>query len=423
MNVVGLVTEHNPFHNGHLYHVQEARKACDADLVISVMSGHFLQRGEPALFNKWARAKMAVLAGVDMVIELPTAFSVRSASAFARGSVEILNATGIVSHICFGSEAGSLDELWPAARLLANEPPIFKQKLAHFLDQGVSFPKARALAIAKYLAADDHVGASDNLYSSPNNILGIEYMKAIESTGSHIRPVTIKRIAAGYHDREIEDYSGLEDYLSIASATSIRQELSSTNELNRKVSTVVPKTTLETMEQEIASGHGPVFMANYAATLFYLLRTRPKDWLAEIYEVTEGLENRIHLMAQSAESVEGLLKELKTKRYTWTRLQRILSYIMLEYTKSLAHTFDETGPLYLRILGLSDKGRQILKTMKKQGNLPVITRTSPFLHSTDSLAAMLKFDVKATDIYTLLAPSPMRLRAGLDCKIMPYVGK
>ena len=423
MNVVGLVTEHNPFHNGHLYHVQEARKACDADLVISVMSGHFLQRGEPALFNKWARAKMAVLAGVDMVIELPTAFSVRSASAFARGAVEILNATGIVSHICFGSEAGCLDELWPAARLLADEPPVFKQKLASFLDQGVSFPKARAMAIADYLAADDRDGASANLYSSPNNILGIEYMKAIESTGSHIKPVTIKRIAAGYHDSEIEDYSGLEDYLAIASATSIRQELSFTNELNRKVSTVVPKTTLETMEQEIASGHGPVFLANYATTLFYLLRTRPKEWLAEIYEVTEGLENRLHSMAQSAESVEGLLKNLKTKRYTWTRLQRILSYIMLEYTKSLAHTFDQTGPLYLRILGLSDKGRRILKTVKKQGNLPVITRTAPFLHNTDSLAVMLKFDVKATDIYALLAPSPLRQQAGLDCKIMPYIKK
>jgi predicted nucleotidyltransferase len=423
MNVVGLVTEHNPFHNGHLYHVREARKACDADLVISVMSGHFLQRGEPALFNKWARAKMAVMAGVDMVIELPAAFSVRSASAFARGSVEILNATGIVSHICFGSEAGGLDELWPAARLLANEPPVFKQKLAHFLDQGVSFPKARALALSDYLSSGDQNTPSADIYSSPNNILGIEYLKAIESTGSHIQPVTIKRVAAGYHDREIEDYSGLEDYLAIASATSIRQELSLAGELNRKVSAVVPMTTLETMEQEIASGQGPVFIANYSEVLFYLLRTQPKEWLAEIYEVTEGLENRIYATSQSAGSVEDLLKKLKTKRYTWTRLQRILSYIILGYTKSLAHTFDQTGPRYLRILGLSDKGRRILKTVKKQGHLPVITRTAPFLNNIDDLALMLKFDVKATDIYTLLTPSPLHLHAGLDYKIMPYIGQ
>lgn len=422
MNVVGLVTEYNPFHNGHLYHVQEARKACDADVVISVMSGHFLQRGEPALFNKWARAKMAVMAGVDMVLELPAAFAMRSASAFARGAVEILNATGIVSHICFGSEAGDITELWPAARLLADEPSEFKRKLACYLDQGFSFPKARALALASYYDAGDQNETAE-IYSSPNNILGIEYLKAIISTGSHIRPVTIKRFAAGYHDHEIMDFSGIEDYLSIASATSIRKEISSTGELTRKVSAVVPKTTLETMKQEMSSGLGPVFIENYAPNLFYLLRTQPKEWLAEIYEVTEGLENRIYEMARTAGSVEDLINKIKTKRYTWTRLQRIVSYIMLGYTKSLSRTFDRTGPLYLRILGLSDQGRRVLKTLKKQGQLPVITRTAPFLNTTDDLGLMLNFDVKASDIYGLLTPSFLNLHAGLDFKIMPYVGQ
>ncbi|MDT3697956.1 MAG: nucleotidyltransferase [Thermincola sp.] len=419
MNVVGLVTEHNPFHNGHLYHVQEARKSCDADVVVSVMSGHFLQRGEPALFNKWARAKMAVKAGVDIVIELPAAFSVRSASTFAHGSVEILNATGIVSHICFGSEAGDINELWPAARLLADEPQEFKLKLAGFLNQGNSFPKARALALAEYQASGGWNPAASEIYGSPNNILGIEYLKAILTTKSNISPVTIKRFSAGYHDSEIGDFD--EDFFSIASATSIRQELSNTGELTRKISRVVPKTTLEVMEQEITSGLGPVFIANYAPTLFYLLRTHPKEWLAEMYDVTEGLENRIYEIARTAKSVGDLLRKTKTKRYTWTRLQRILTYIMLDYTKSLAQAFDQTGPLYLRILGLSDKGRQILKTVKKKGSLPVITRTAPFLKTRDELALMLQFDVKATDIYSLLIPSLLRQQAGLDCKIMPYI--
>jgi len=421
MNVVGLVTEYNPFHNGHLYHVKEARKSCDADIVVSVMSGHFLQRGEPALFNKWARAKMTVMAGVDIVIELPAAFSVRSASAFARGSVEILNATGIVSHICFGSEAGNINELWPAARLLANEPPEFKQNLAYFLNKGFSFPKARALAMGDYLTADGRNSAAAELYSSPNNILGIEYLKSIVSTGSHIRPVTIKRFAAGYHDSEIRDFS--DNCQTISSATSIRQELSTTGELTQKVRAAVPKTTQEVMEQQLSSGLGPVFIANYAPFLFYLLRTHPKEWLAEKYDVTEGLENRIYEIAQTAESVEDMLKKIKTKRYTWTRLQRILSYVMLGYTKSLAHDFDQTGPLYIRILGLSDKGRRILKPIKKKGHLPVVTRTAPFLNNRDDLALMLQFDVKATDIYSLLTPSLSPLQAGLDYKIMPYVGQ
>lgn len=423
MNVVGLVTEHNPFHNGHLYHVQQARRACDADIVISVMSGHFLQRGEPALFNKWARAKMAVMAGVDVVIELPAAFSVRSASTFAHGSVEILNATGIVSHICFGSESGDLNELWPAAHVLAKEPPDFRQKLACHLDRGLSFPKARSLALADYLAPNQQNTAVSDVYASPNNILGIEYLKALESTGSSIKPVTIKRFAAGYHDREIEDYSGIENYLAIASATSIREELSAAGELNRKISAVVPETTLQIMEQEIASGQGPVFMANYAQILFYLLRTHAKEWLAEIYDVTEGLENRIDESARAACSVEDLLQQIKTKRYTRTRLQRIISYIMLGYTKSLAAVFDETGPCYLRILGLSAQGRRILKTIKKQGHLPVLTRTAPYLNGLDDLALMLKFDVKASDVYALLTPSSLKLRPGLDYKIMPYVDR
>lgn len=423
MNVVGLVTEHNPFHNGHLYHVQQARQACDADIVVSVMSGHFLQRGEPALFNKWARAKMAVMAGVDIVIELPAAYSVRSASAFARGSVEILNAAGIVSHICFGSESGDLTRLWPAAHLLANEPHDFKQKLAHYLDRGLSFPKARSLALTDCLPPEQQNAADSDVYTSPNNILGIEYLKALESTGSGIMPVTIKRFAAGYHDREIDDYGGIEQYLAIASATSIREELSAAGALNRKISAVVPETTLQIMEQEMASGQGPVFMANYAQIMFYLLRTRAKDWLAEIYDVTEGLENRIIESARTARSVEDLLEQIKTKRYTRTRLQRILAYIMLGYTKSLAAAFDETGPCYLRILGLSAQGRRILKTIKKQGHLPVLTRTAPFLNNTDNVARMLKFDVQATDIYSLLTPAPVLSPPGMDYKIMPYVGR
>ncbi|HWI55452.1 MAG TPA: nucleotidyltransferase family protein, partial [Desulfobacteria bacterium] len=203
MNIVGVITEYNPYHNGHLYHVERARETCNADYVISIMSGHFLQRGEPALFNKWARAKMAVRGGVDLVIELPTAFSVRSAKTFAHGSVSLLHATRVTTHLCFGSEIGSTDDLWPAAKLLFDEPPEFKAHLNTYLSQGLSYPAARDKAVSSYSAETDSEGCPADILSSPNNILGIEYMKSLLELQSDIQPVTIKRHAAGYHDTDI----------------------------------------------------------------------------------------------------------------------------------------------------------------------------------------------------------------------------
>lgn len=416
MNVVGIITEHNPFHNGHLYHVEKARVQCDAELVVSVMSGHFLQRGEPALFNKWARAKMAVLGGVDLVIELPTAFSVRSASSFALGAVSILNSMGVVTHLCFGTESGDVDSLWPAARLLFNEPALFKALLRQLIDTGMSYPAARAGAITRYLADTSSVGISPEIYAAPNNILGIEYLKSLLRVKSDIRPTTIKRFAAGYHDMNIDSN------VMIASATSIREELQDKGELTGAVGTVVPEASLAVMKQEILAGRGPIFMNDYAKMLFYLLRSLPPEQIAEMYDVSEGLENRIMEISRSADSVQDLLSKLKTKRYTRTRLQRILSYILLGYTKSLAESFDLAGPRYIRVLGLSSAGRSLLKKVKKEADIPVITRTSPFLSQNDDTASMLKFDVKATDIYTLMYPGQGITRQGLDCKVMPFVG-
>jgi len=413
MNVVGLVTEHNPFHNGHLYHVEKARESCDAEYVVSVMSGHFLQRGEPALFNKWARAKMAVLGGVDIVVELPAAFSVRSAEAFARGAVSLLNSSGIVTHICFGSEAGNVGDLLPAAKLLTEEPGEFRDLLGRHLAEGVSFPSARAKAICSYFTGQREAPVSD-IYARPNNILGIEYLKSLLLLKSEIKPVAIKRHTAGYHDRDI----GLD--MDIASATSIREELLAQGGLTGKVSSVVPSASLDVMREEISAGYGPVFLNNCLKILLYKIRTSSPGQLADLYDVTEGLENRISEIAQWAQSVTGLISEIKTKRYTWTRVQRILTYVLLDYTKERARFFDETGPAYIRILGLSKGGRNLLKKLKKKAEIPVIIRTTPFLRGKDEVSDMLWFDVRATDIYTLLSPGSRIPRQGLDHKIMPF---
>jgi len=430
MNIVGIITEHNPFHNGHLYHVRKAREECAADLVVSVMSGHFLQRGEPALFNKWARAEMAVRGGVDLVVELPTAFSVRSASAFALGSISLLDRMGVVTHVCFGSEAGNTDMLWPAARVLACEPVKFKEILSTLLNTGLPYPAARAEALTRYLAQQG-VNLPEETFKSPNNILGIEYLKALINTGSSIVPSAIKRFAAGYHDREIDPVSTGVDSANndsanngpanIASATSIRERLISDNNCTDGIAAVVPTTSLEVIKREIAGGRGPVFIDNYDRVLFYLLRTLSHEYLSLLNDVGEGLENRILEVSLAADSVRKLLQGVKTKRYTWTRIQRILSYILLGYTRDMAHAFEKNGPLYIRVLGLSAKGRASLKKIKKQASVPVITRTSPFLGKGDNIAQMLAFDVRATDIYTLLYPGKTITRQGIDCKIMPYV--
>lgn len=416
MNVVGIVTEHNPFHNGHLYHVERARELCNAEFVVSVMSGHFLQRGEPSLFNKWARAKMAVMGGVDLVVELPTAFAVRSASIFAHGAVSLLNSMGVVNHICFGSEAGNTTDLWPAARLLHREPEDFRTMLSGYLDKGLSYPSARSKAMEEYFAINGSNNIPSSLFSSPNNILGIEYMRSLLALGSNIEPVTIKRFAAGYHDSDIGPGR------SIASATSIRVELSSTGgNMTEKVENVVPSSTAMVIDRETIDGRGPVFIESYTNILFYLLRTASTSQIASLCDVAEGLENRILESAKSAGSVKELIDTIKSKRYTWTRIQRIITYIMLEFTSSMARSFDTTGPRYIRILGMSDKGRELLRVVKKKAELPVVIRTSPFLSKRDQLSEMLAFDVKATDIYTLLYPSPKLTGPGLDYRIMPFM--
>lgn len=417
MNIVGLVTEHNPFHNGHLYHVDKAREECNATYVVSVMSGHFLQRGEPALFNKWARAKMAVAGGVDMVVELPTAFSVRSASAFAHGAVSLLNSMGVITHICFGSESGNLDDLWPAARLLADEPPEFRDLLGQFLARGLPYPAARSSAIEQHFTGGSHGTLSAGLYETPNNILGIEYLKSLLVTGSPIEPVTIKRFSAGYHDRFIDNAN------RISSATSIREELLASGRLTDKIKSVVPGATYLGMKEETIQGRGPVFLKSYEQILFYLLRTLSPERLACLLDVTEGLENRILAASHTAVSLDDLLDRVKTKRYTWTRIQRIMTYILLNFTKDLAGSFDAAGPAYVRILALSAAGRSLLKKVKKKASVPVIIRTSSYLRGNDETALMLKFDVQATDIYTLLCPGNPPAPRGLDCVIMPFAAK
>lgn len=410
MNVVGLITEYNPFHNGHLYHFQEAKKLARADYVIAVMSGNFLQRGEPALVNKWARSKMAVNAGIDLVIEIPTAFATRSAPSFAFGAVALLELTGLVTHLCFGSEAGTLDYLLKVAKLLANEPLELSKLIKKHLQKGVIYPVAQNKALEEYLKLTGESVSEEliQIATSPNNILGIEYLKALFRLESTITPLTIKRIKNEYHDKDLP----VNHY--IASATSIREHLRGKSQPDiSKAEDYLPSTSAEILMEEFKSGKGPIFKHNLNQLILYSLRINNGN-LKNIVDVKEGLENRIIEAADKISDLEILIDTIKNKRYTWTRLQRILIHHLLNYTESEAELFQQTGPQYLRILAFNKKGQALLNIMKKTAKVPLVTKVVPFLKGQGLLQSMLELDIKATNLYSLLYANSNQQLSNLD---------
>ncbi|WP_274361528.1 nucleotidyltransferase [Paenibacillus thermotolerans] len=392
----GIVVEYNPFHNGHAYHLEETLRATGAEAVVAVMSGNWLQRGEPALVSKRARAEMALAGGADLVIELPVAYSTQPAEWFAYGAVSALHASGIVDALCFGSEAGDIGALYAVAERMSSEPETFKEKLRAQLKSGAPYPLAYAAAVRSLVPNTDADAGS--LLSQPNNSLGYHYILSLLRLGSRIKPYTIQRIKAGYAQEHITDES-------IASATAIRKALFSkeaadSKEALRGIAAFVPKATLDIMIRECEAGKGPVHWESYRIPLLHRLLTATPEQLAAFREVTEGLEHRIKKALSAAArpvTVDSLLEALKTKRYTRTKLQRMLTSIYLEHRKD-ALTADvlRQGVPYLRVLGFSERGRPLLKKMKEKASVPVLTNVGR-----EHLHPMLQLDVAATAAYSL----------------------
>lgn len=432
MNVVGLVVEYNPFHNGHLYHLQRSLAVCQTEFAVGAMSGNFLQRGEPAAFDKWTRAATAIAGGIDVVFELPVAFAAHSAEYFAAGAVGLLNATGIVTHLSFGSESGNLASIQALSRLLADEPAQLQTRLREEMAAGASYPAARAKAVLRYLREvaplpDVTAEQAFSLMERPNNILSIEYLKALHSTGSTIRPVTVPRVRADYHDPFFP--AG-----NIASATAIRHALQAayrTGETTAAalsaVARFIPAAVREILADALNRGRGPVFWESLAPAVLTVLRRTDTATLASIAGIGEGLENRLLGAARQAATVQELLEALQTKRYARTRLQRILVHTLLNYTAADAAAYRAIGPQYLRVLAFSPKGKILLRTMRDTASVPIIHRPAKIIHRPakydsripadehpDLLHRMLWLDILATDIYALALPDPSARRGGLD---------
>ncbi|MDF1616399.1 nucleotidyltransferase [Petrocella sp. FN5] len=396
MNICGIVTEYNPLHLGHAYQIQAARTTTEAQGVVLIMSGNFVQRGEPAIINKYARTQAALHTGVDLVIELPTYFATSSAEYFSHMAIKLLQATGITTHLNFGSESGSIDALVKIAEVLYKEPIGFRFLLNEYLGKGDAFPKAREKALLKYVK-NHHLMSTDQALSikTPNNILGIEYIKALLRQNSKIIPTTIKRIGSEYHDDDSKT--------TIPSATAIRKYLRE-HDHYKPLSKKLPLYSYNTLENVIISSEGPIFYDMIFPFLKYKILTSTPEVLRTYQDVNEGLENKIIEAALHAYDYESLVDRILSKRYTRTKVARALLHIYLGHEQKTFEVLNTEMKPYLKVLGFNPKGQEMLKAIKKYDeNLPIIVNTRQGCKQLDDLQLLsYKADLNSTLHYNHL---------------------
>ena len=389
-NVVGIIAEYNPFHNGHAYHLEQSKELAKADYVIAVVSGNFVQRGNVSLINKWDKADMALTNGADLVIELPTVYSISSAENFAYGAIKILNSLNIVDYISFGTELDDINILDKCADILYKQPQKFVNLLNHELSKGLSFPKARENALLMYL---NDIRRYSNVLSSPNNILAIEYLKALKKLRSPIRPIAVKRKNAGYNDLEITN--------NFASATAIRKKLIDNKPAG--LSKLMPPNSYRVLYNTIQKGHYVKDITNFEKEILFTLRKMSLKEIANLPDVTEGLEHAIKNAANSCNTIDEFMNIIKTKRYTNTRIQRILLYALLGITKDDMKASTKVQP-YIRVLGMNKKGKDLISVISRSNpNLNIVTSVKKYIDSNPNKALlnMLNTDINATNTYTL----------------------
>ncbi len=388
MEITGIIAEYNPFHNGHLYQLNKIRTQSDSR-IIAVISGSFTQRGEAAILDKWQRAQCAIESGCDLVLELPFAFACRSAQDFARGGVALLARLGIVSQLAFGAECNNLPLLQSLACQLDDQH--FQSQLHQHIASGLSY----AQAISTVLGTEAN---SAELIRQPNNILAIEYLRSLKLLPTSIRPLLIPRQGSGYHEHKI---SG-----PLASATAIRQSLY--QGAAEELAGVLPAATHK-MTSQLTANQLPDMNRLYLPLQAKLLTSSFSD-LQNIYGINEGLENRILDMAQKRPDWQGLIKAITTKRYPASRIARTLLYLLLGIDKDSMALFDQSGPLYARLLAASPQGKMLLKEIKQHSSIPLITKTSQYLNTNKRRGAkadltpfeqMLSLDTIATELRNL----------------------
>lgn len=388
--VLGIIAEYNPFHNGHLYQIEEAKKKTGAKYVVAVVSGNFTQRGDTSIVNKWTKTQMALESGVDIVIELPTIYSTSSAENFAQGAIKILDSLKIVDTLCFGTETADEAAINNIANILYNEPKEYISILNHELKKGISYPKARENALMMYL---NDIKRYANILSGSNNILGIEYLKALKKLKSNMKPFIIQRKKVYYNDNKIVD--------EFASSTGIRNLLKTQqyNDLRK----VMPNDSYMLLKEELRNGKCILGIKAFEKEILYNLRKMKVEEIEELPDVSEGLENTIKTAANSCNTLEELINIIKSKRYTQTRIQRILVYALLGITKKDIQDSKKVIP-YTRVLGFSKSGREMLSdicNINKKINMITSVKKFKDQNTNKILEEMLSKDIFATNVYTL----------------------
>lgn len=388
MKVTAIIAEYNPFHNGHLYHLNTARSLTDSEYSIVLMSGNYTQRGYPAIMDKYRRAQMALTCGADLVLELPLPYAAGSAEYFATGALALLDRLGVVDSLCFGSECGSITPLQELAMLLNEEPEDYTQALRNRLKAGLSFPVARSQALASSCTGSE---LSCDLINSPNNILGIEYIRALLRENSSILPVTVKRAGSGYNDSIL---SG-----SHSSALAIRTSLFDTASLT-STRNQVPEPVFRQMEACFNQCF-PISPDDFSLLLQYSLLQADGASLAHYWDVTPELSNRIHNLLPDYTSFTAFCGALKTKDLTYTRISRSLLHILLGITDSLMERYARTGHApYARILGFRKSAGPLLSSIKRNTSVPCITKladASSYLPPENY--SLLQKEITASHIY------------------------
>ena len=405
MKIVGIIAEYNPFHRGHEFHIRKAKELTDADAVIVVMSGDYVQRGMPASMSKHIRAEMALTCGADVVFELPVCYAAGSAEYFATGAVSLLDSLGCVDALCFGSECGEMKALQPIADILYQEPDDYRGFLQAHLKNGASFPAARKMALTEYYEKNNPTEQIRALLDSPNNILGIEYLKALACLHSHIEPLTITRKGAGYHDQTLGN--------SLSSASAIRQGLLSLDK------DVKPVLDINDILQELPENCHKIFQENYhlcfpvfvddfSLLLKAKLLTETKESLTQYLDITSEIANRIQTFRNDFITFSQFCDLIKTKNMTYSRISRCLIHILLGISKcDVPGKAADSKCSYARILGFRKESSKVLSEIKKCSRIPIISKLPRIdTQKTDIDTAtenidfhMLKQTIFASDLY------------------------
>ncbi len=404
MKIVGLITEYNPFHNGHLYHMQKAKEITGADSVIAVMSGNYVQRGAPAIMPKHLRAEVALEAGIPLVLELPVCYASGSAEYFADGAISLFEKLGCIDSICFGSECGDYYLLEKVAHVTADEPEAYKQTLQDALKQGLSFPLARQAALKAYFQDP----SLDDILEQPNNILGIEYIKALYLRKSPIGAYTIRRKISGYHDKELSpgysSASAIRRLLAFAGnsvhlASEEMYDEPGLSEVLTRLEGQVPPSCIRSLEETHRVRY-PVYANDFSLLFRYRLLTETRESLARYLDMTEELANRMINHANDFITFDQFCDLLKTRDMTYSRISRCLLHILLNIrTEDMTLYKEEGGCQYARVLGFSKDGAKLLTRIKRTSSVPLLTKLTQTEGLSKAGLRMLRQDIFAADLY------------------------